>query len=264
MRSDLARVLAGAATLLVVVGCDPILGPTPPDTNWRIHDGGRFAFYVRPGSFAEQNVSTLAAVLNDQFTTTVTRLELRYQGRVTMFLHDSGADAGFSSDAGNGDHSGVAYPETETVKAACVPPLDSNLYALLSHEANHVIIRNGLGRPGTSFINEGLASAVLSERFHLAGPTFYYQWTAAQRRQLPRIADLIDDEKWTREVQSRAYNTSASFLAYVIGTSGAAPLKAIYYATSGEFAGKFREAYGKTLEEVESDWLAFCERQGAS
>jgi len=261
MRSNLPRILAAAATLLLAVACDPILGPTPPDASWKIHDGDRFTFYVRPDSFAEQNLETLATVLNDQFATTVTRLDLRYQGRITMFLHNSGDEAGFGADGSNGDHSGVAYPETETVKVACVPPLDGNLFSLLSHEANHVVIRNGLGRPGTSFINEGLASAVLSERFHSFGPTFYYRWTAAER-QLPRIAKLVDDAAWAREAQARAYSTSASFLAYLIATYGTAPLKAIYYATSAEFASKFREAYGKPLEEAESDWLAFCERQG--
>jgi hypothetical protein len=251
-----------AVVLLAVTACDPILGPTPPDTNWRIREGGRFVFYVRPGSFAEQNVPTFDSVLNDQFVTTVSRLDLRYQGRITMFLHDSGADAGFSNDLGNGDHSGVAYPETETVKVAAVAPLDGNLFALLSHEANHVIIRNGLGRPGTSFVNEGLPSAVLSERFHALGPTFYYRWTAAQR-QLPRLADLVDDEKWADQPQNVAYNTSASFLAYLLQTYGRGPLRVIYYPSSAAFPQKFREAYGKALEEVESEWLAFCARQGA-
>src|SRR5689334_21556747 len=127
MRSDLARACVVAATLLASTGCDPILGPSGGDANWRIHDLGRFTFYVRPDSFAERSLVTLGDVLDDQFSTTVTRLQLRYQGHIKMFLHNSGADAGFGSDAGGGDHSGVAFPLTETVKAACVPPLDGNL-----------------------------------------------------------------------------------------------------------------------------------------
>ena len=257
MRADGLRALTLGVALVVATACDPILGPTPTDANWRIQTMGRFTFYVRPGSFAEANLSTLSAVLEDQFAASVSRLDMRYQGHITMFLHNSGADAGFGKDTGGGDHSGVAYPETETVKTVCVPPMGGNLFALLSHEANHVIIRNGLGRPGTTFINEGLASAVLSERYHALGPTFYYKWAADNRSRLPRLTDLIDDGKWQTFPQADAYSTSASFLAYVLQTYGVAPLKAVYYATSGEFQTAFREAYGKSLEEVEAEWKAW-------
>jgi hypothetical protein len=257
MRADHRRTLMLGLALVVATACNPILGPTPTDANWRIQTMGRFTFHVRPGSFAEANLTTLSEVLDDQFAVSVSRLDMRYQGHITMFLHNSGADAGFGKDAGGGDHSGVAYPETETVKAACVPPLDGNLFSLLSHEANHVIIRNGLGRPGTTFINEGLASAVLSERYHALGPTFYYTWAAGHRAQLPRLTDLIDDAKWETFPQADAYSTSASFLAYVIQVYGVAPLKAVYYATSGEFPGAFRAAYGRPLEEIEAEWKAW-------
>lgn len=56
--------------------------------------------------------------------------------------------------------SGVAFPETNAVHAVCVAPHDDNLRALLTHEANHVIMQNGLGRAGTGLMNEGLATAV--------------------------------------------------------------------------------------------------------
>ncbi len=59
------------------------------------------------------------------------------------------------------------------LRAVCVPPLDPNLFGLLAHEANHVIVQNALGRPGTYFVNEGLASAVLSERFGALPESLY-------------------------------------------------------------------------------------------
>ena len=127
-----------------------------------------------------------------------------------------------------GDHSGVAYPETETMKAAVVAPLDGNLLSLLAHEANHVYIRNGLGRPGTSFINEGLASALVSERLGAFGPSVYHQWVRARLNQIPSIADLADDDRWGQHPSSTAYTVSASFLAYLSGTFGPAPLRQIY------------------------------------
>lgn len=257
MRSNFTSALAFAVALLGGAGCNAIYGPTPTDANWRIRSMGHFTFYVRPGSFAEQNLTPIAEVLNDQFSTTVARLGLRYQGHITMFLHNSGADAGFGEDIAGGDHSGVAYPATETVKTVCVPPIDGGLFSLLSHEANHVIIGNGLGRPGTTFINEGLPNAVLSERFHTLNPTYYYRWTAERRSQLPRLSELIDDEKWKSYPQPTSYSVSASFLAFAIQTYGLAPLKAVYYASSSDFAGVFKTAYGKPLDQVEAEWLEF-------
>ena len=194
MRADRwAGLFAGAAAALSL-SCNAIIGPTQPDGNWNVSHRGRLTFYVRPNSFAEQSLDTLAAVLDDQLTVGAQTLALRYDGHVTVFCYSSGADADFGNDGGGADHSGVAYPANETIKAACVAPLDANLLALVSHEVNHVIVRNGLGLEGTTFMNEGLASALISERYHSQGKTFYYHWTATHRTRLPHLSALVDDE----------------------------------------------------------------------
>jgi hypothetical protein len=102
----------------------------------------------------------------------------------------------------------------------------------------------------------------LSERFHTQGRTFYYHWTATHRAQLPRIADLVNDDKWNSYDQQIAYNTSASFLAYLLETYGSAPMRRLYPASSAEFARAFSDAYGLTLQEAEAAWLAFCDSRG--
>ena len=256
MRNSLAAVGVSLA-VLALPACNMVLAPSTPDANWKIYDRGHFTYYVRPGSFAEQSLETIGNVLDDQFSSTVAALTLRYDGHITVFLPVSGAD-GELGDQPGANHSGVAYPDTETVKAACVPPLDGNLFSLISHEVNHVIVRNGLGREGTTFINEGLASALLSERYHSQGRTFYYHWTATHRAQLPRIGDLVIDDHWNSYAQDVAYNTSASFLAYLMETYGAAPMRAIHGTPSGAFPAQFLDAYGITLDQAEAAWLAFC------
>ena len=55
-----------------------------------------------------------------------------------------------------------------------------------------------------------------------------------------------------------AYNASASFLAYLIDTYGAPPLKRIHGATSEAFERRFQEAYGRPLGQAEAEWKAFC------
>lgn len=243
--------------MLALPACNMVLAPSTPDSNWKTYDRGHFTYYVRPGSFAEQSIETIGAVLDDQFSSTVGALAFGYDGHITVFLANSGPDGELGDEPG-ASHSGVAYPDTETVKAACVPPLDGNLFSLIAHEVNHVIVRNGLGREGTTFINEGLASALLSERYHAQGRTFYYHWTATHRAQLPRIDDLVNDDHWSSYAQDIAYNTSASFLAFLLETSGATPMRAIHGVPSGAFPAAFKDAYGVSIAEAEAAWLAFC------
>jgi len=262
MAANILRLVASLA-LVALTGCNAILRPSKPDTNWHVYERGHFVFHVRPGSFAEQQVDNLGPLLEDQFAVSRSRLGLTYDGRIAMYLYNSGSDAGLSDDSIDGDHSGVAFPETEAVKAACVSPLNGNLFALLAHEANHVITHKGLGRPGTTLLNEALASAIVSESHYAVGPSFYYAWTAAHRAQIPPIANLADDNRWRDYPSSLAYTAGASFLAYLIETEGAARLRQIYYANSSSFAAKFQEVYGRSLATAHADWLAFCDQRAA-
>jgi hypothetical protein len=233
--------------------CESVLGPTPIEGEWQAYASPHFSLQVRPGTFAEQSIPTITGWLEDQYAFSNARLDLTYAGRVTGLLYPSAEEAGRMSD-----RSGTAYPETESFKAVCVAPLDGGLMHLLAHEANHVILWAGLGRPGTDMMREGLPSAVVSERFYPNGQTFLYAWTARNASRLPPVAQLVDDGAWGELPSEVAYNASASFLAYLIETYGAAPLKRIYGATSDAFERRFQEAYGRSLSQAEAEWKAFC------
>ncbi len=192
-------------------------------------------------------------MLEDQYDYTTRVLDFRYAGRVSVFLYDSAADADMAAD-----RSGRAYPDTEAARAVCVPPLDGSLFALVSHESNHVIQQNGIGRPGTFFLGEGLPSAVLSERFHPFGKTFLYGWTAANDERIPPLSRLVDDDRWDDYDTQTTYNASASFLAYLLETGGPASLKQLQPVNSGDFQRRFQEIYGRSLDDAERAWRAFC------
>jgi hypothetical protein len=94
MAARLAR-----ATLVAVLawrchGCHAILGPSEIDTNWKVLDSLHFAFHVRPGSFAEQNIATLIEVMDDQYAFALSALDIRYAGRISLFLYNNANDAG--------------------------------------------------------------------------------------------------------------------------------------------------------------------------
>lgn len=243
-----------AAALLVLAlsaGCNAIVGPSRPDDDWRSYDSAHFRLFVRPGSFAETNVASLAEVLDDQYATTRERLEVAYGGRISAFLYESPADAALESS-----RSGMGYPDTEAMRATCVAPLDASLLKLLAHEANHVIQRNAMGRPGTYFMSEGLASAVMTPRVHGFEPEAYWAWTARNASAVPALSALIDDGTWSgSDVQ---VNASVSLAAYLLERAGPGPIRQLYQLNSRDLGARMSAVYGRSLAELERDWRAFC------
>ena len=244
----------GAAIIVAVSGCNTAFGPDPIDRNWRVYDGPHVSFFVLPNSFAEQHVARLTEVIEDQYSATVKSLGLSYAGHLHAYAYNSGADAGLPSD-----YSGRAYPETESFRFVAVPPMGDNLLQIVSHEANHVLIGDGLGRAGTYFMNEGLASAVLSETFHQSGRHFLFPWTRSRRAQIPPLSTLIDDGGWKRTAEDTAYKASASFLAWLLDAYGPDRLRQIYPLPSDPMLDRIPSVYGRSLDALEAEWLRFIE-----
>ena len=246
---DKAGAAVTALALLLSGGCETIYGPTSPTAEWAVFESSRYTLNVRPGSFCEAQAAALAEVLEDQYAHTVATLQIEMGGRIAMFLYNSGAELNPSLPS----RSGVAFPETNAAHAVCSPPFDNDLRALLTHEANHVIVQNALGRAGTSFMNEGLASALVSERFGDVGPSFLHRWVRSNPGRVMALADLIDDAKWNSN-SSDGYRSSASFLAFVIERYGAARLKLVYHARSAQLPARMHEVYGVPLQALEAEW----------
>jgi len=252
MAARLARATLLAALAWTAFGCHAILGPSEIDANWKVIDSPHFAFHVRPGSFAEQNIATLIEVLEDQYAFALRALDIRYAGRISLFLYENAADADERFE-----RSGTAYPDTEVARAIVSPPLETT-FGLVAHESNHVIEQNGVGPPATSFMNEGMASAVMSERYHAGGKSFLYPWTARNNARIPPISDLVDDRKWDDVDSQPAYNASASFLVYTLDVGGPDRLKQLPQVRSADFAARFQQIYGKPIDQAEREWRAFC------
>ena len=108
-------------------------------------------------------------------------------------------------------------------------------------------------------MTEGLASAVVSETFHANGRRFLFPWTRTHRAELPKVTRLMDDSHWRRVDENVAYNTSASFLAWLLDTYGAESLRAIYPASSDTIVGRIESVYGRSVDALEVDWLRFCD-----
>ena len=251
MLANLGRVTV-LAVAIASAGCETVYGPTSPSAEWATFDSASYTLYARPGSFCAAESARLAEVLEHQYAHAAALLNIPIGGRISMFLYNAGSEV---KPPLPGTRSGVAFPDTNAVHAVCTPPNDIDLRALLMHEANHVIMQNGLGRAGTSFMNEGLASALVSDAYGDAGPALLRRWAANNRARLIPLATLADDSKWDSN-SNDGYRTSASFLAYLLDRYGPAPLKQLYYARSQDFARRVQEIYGKSLEVLEAEWLS--------
>lgn len=246
--SRLAGLVALAAAL---PACEAVYGPTSPSTEWAAYESPRFVMYTKPGSFCESNIAALAEALEVQYGHAVSQLAIETGGRISMFMYNKGSEV---DPPLGGTRSGVAFPETNAVHMVCSPPFDAGLKSLASHEANHVIMQNGLGRAGTSFMNEGLASALVSTSFGLVGPAYAHDWARRNRSRVLRLAMLIDDSKWDSNSQE-GYNSAASFLAYLLEHYGSGRLKQIYHTRSANLAQRMADVYGKPMEALEAEWL---------
>jgi hypothetical protein len=244
--------MAAIVVALALPSCDVAYGPTSPTGAWSSHDSARFVLYVRPGSFADANAGALLEILEDQYSHTNRLFGFADGPRISAFLYNNGDELKPPLPQAR---AGVAFPETNALHAVVFAPLDDNLRTLITHEANHVILSNGLGRAGTFFMNEGLASAVISQSYGDIGRTFYSRWAAANRARLIPLHDLVDDRHWDSN-SNVAYNTGAAFLAFLIDRYGTAKLRQVYYTPSSDFARRAAEVYGKPLEALEAEWLA--------
>ena len=252
------RQIAALAVLillsLVLGACNTVFGPTRPDANWRVYDTAHFSLYVRPGSFADENAARLGDILDDHYEHARRALGLEYSGRISAFLYDSPTDADPDMPS---SRSGVGFPVTAAMSAVCVAPLDSGLAGLLTHEANHVIFGRGIGPAGTSFMSEGMASAVMSPAHYPVLQTNIHSWARGHRPQLLPIRELMDDSRWEEFPDEIAYKSSASFLLFLMERYGAAPVRELFGVTSSDFERRAGEIFGRSLDELEADWLRF-------
>lgn len=114
----LPRLAVFCLVLLIMASCKNIFGPEnfEQDLNWNIWERQHFIFYVRPNSFAEQNIDTLIQTLESHYAYVLNTLELNYSGIISVYIYNSAEDIGGSEHCG-----GSAYPRTETVKVVCSP-----------------------------------------------------------------------------------------------------------------------------------------------
>jgi hypothetical protein len=229
--------------------CHSLFGPEEPDSNWKVFESPHFLVHVRPNSFAEQNIVHLLEDLEAHYTYVLRTLKINYAGRIAVFLYDSPQDAGRQWVGGN------AFPKTECAIAVCSAAY--GIHTAAPHEITHVITQNTLGEPETFLMSEGTAMGIKEEGMRLWNGTHVHSCTQQLivTGRLPSLNTLL---QWSELDDDITYPASGSFILYILERFGPEPIKRLFNTPPHDFAAKFKDLCGLTIEETETAWKSYC------
>lgn len=165
---------------------------------------------------------------------------------------------------------GITLSNRRTIRLFYAPGTDpARVTGILAHELFHQLQHDYYGerdhRKADVILLEGMAvwgtaSYFLTER----GEPLYRERVREAFRAgeiLPLVTSLEADCRTT--TRNNIYNQWASFVEYLVATYGRERLDAAYRSSTGRPAGSadYRGAYGKTLAELEREWLAWARAQ---
>ncbi|MBX5482525.1 MAG: hypothetical protein IRZ16_11915 [Myxococcaceae bacterium] len=134
-------------------------------------------------------------------------------------------------------------------------------HPVMKHELLHVMAAPfGSGPFHITARGAVLAQMAIVEGMAVAGDNHVddltlHQWAAAMRRRklAPNVRDLFQPSGFYGAAANRAYTIAGSFLRFLADTRGTDKLRKLY------FSGDFTAAYGKSLDELATEWERFID-----
>jgi len=220
--------------------------PSPPE---KVLTGSektkRFEIRFRPGSRAESSVDRTKVMAERDLDRILARLEFKeWNETIRLFLYDDVDELKRITGVGA---AGYSTPLESHV------PYDNDQTRL--HELVHVVAQRFKERgpePRSLFFAEGLANAVLEfvTGVHVDAVAAFYR----QRKQLPTLAELHavgDYYSWLSSHPGfNGYDVGGSWILWLLDTFGAKKVRSYCAGVPA------REAFGKSLEELEKGWHA--------
>lgn len=226
----------------------PADSPVLPYDQWRLAGSEHFLYRYYPDSAAERDLGQIIAAYEAAYSKIVAALAVRMPAaKITCYLYPSAAvgkalaeiEPGFARPAQNEVH--VLYGSDPAARHT------------VGHEQAHVISHYiGRREPGLDLLREGLAVY-----FDQSGRDVNRLPTELRRAgRLPALRDLANGFR-TLPVDV-AYQTSASFVAYLFQRGGLLPFRQLWLSSVNDSSGLDRAlqlAYGVGLDGLERDWL---------
>jgi hypothetical protein len=232
-----AVAMSGCATEMVTGFSD--------DRNWLVVESRHFIFHFRPGSDAEQDIAQIVPAAEKDYAAVTAILDIRFEAVINYYIYTHQE----SNSIGPGAHADPRF-------LAIHQPYDSGYPSrgsLGRHEMVHVIADRALGTPKLGLLAEGLAVAVDGSY----GQTSMDAWIRlfCQNDTLLPVRSMLDkhDDYDDREF----YPQAGAFVHYLMTRFSAAPLKRLYPVSYEAFDTEFARLYGRTVEELESDYQQY-------
>ena len=246
-----------AAALVAALGCSGSpTSPSPPSNGPPLPIIGESANYVFRASAGD----AVDAVWQETYHAwAVATLGVSSTRRITYNKYTSRAHMQSVTGVGNTN----AYADRAGFALHTLWPIDN-------HEVVH-LFTSGWGDP-VALVNEGMAVAFQIDPSRDLTP----RWSGTPLHELARLfrqqgrlvalTRLVETSGWRAEDPNVAYPESGSFMRWLIDQHGLESVRALYARAAGpnEPAAGVRAAmvavYGRPLEELEQEWLAFLPR----
>jgi len=232
----------------------PGIGQFNPGDDWELEKTEHFDIYYRADSYAEENLDDIIPVQEEAYLHILEQLKVQFNDTISIYIYPTPEDAGW-------DHvQGLAYNRQKAVLGVYSEIGKSiGVEGASAHEITHVITWNAIGKPGTTFLNEGLAVTMDGVWHAVSDPiTNLHQWTKKflDDNKLPTINEMVNN--WDSFSGLITYPVSGSFVSYLIDEYGIEKFKEILVeAKKYNFNSKCQKIYNKELNELEQEWIIY-------
>ncbi len=240
-------------------------------------------FYAEPGSYWAARIGEVAGIIEGDYRRIARRLQAKLPGRrVKVAFQDPSTSPlvrGMNCPA-----RGLYYGETESgpllVIFADETTSKVQVLAVAAHELAHHLTFHKFGPGGDIILSEGLANWAIPRRWSAwqGWPSFDAAVLAYRRsgRYMPLTQTLIFNPRQTQELglsncfalRDLRYNEWASFVGYLIQRYGMGAIARLWKTVPQDHPTRpgepvptadYRRVLGKSLQELERDWLRWIE-----
>lgn len=218
--------------------------------SWKVYDTTHFRVYAETDSYAAQNIEHLKSRIETIYTSTLAFVgERNYKKRSFVFLLDSRQRMkDLTGDEGNG----LAQPDRQAVFMVYSP----SIKAVGNHEFFHLFAWNLWGSSKEVFVSEGMA-VYSDDKWHSYNLHPLAKFLKEKGKLVP-LKQLL--QGFRKENDLVTYPQSGSFMKFLSEKYGKDKIRKIWKGGQRAFA----KSYGKSLDELEKEWLAFLDGHDSS
>jgi uncharacterized protein (DUF3820 family) len=230
------------------------------DSNFEEVETGHFLIRFRKNEFPKEKMEELAQVNEKslKFLFDVFKEELKWKKQLTVYFRDFDSKIFYTRHWGWGksDEAGVFMIFLESARD----------YGIAVHENTHSLTNLNWSGDSTSFLTEGIAKytealATEKNKNHLATIKFLKDGNLFPLEEMVAFTIGISGLK-----TMVAYPASGSFTGFLIDTYGLKSFKKVFILEARPVEDKnkensWRKAYGKSLLDLEKEWLSWLVRK---